>query len=317
MVKHILAPLDGSNLAECVLPHVVAMARAFDARVTVLRVLDEVSSEGTVPINPVNWQLMKAQGQRYVDQIAETLEEAGVAVDTALQEGKAADRIISFVDEEDVDLMVLSSHGRSGLYRWNVSSVVQKTIFQANTSVLIVRAYRPAPERLKEHHYEKIFVPIDCSQRAECVFPNVTNLARDGNAEVILAHVVQRPQIPRREPLTEEEQTLVSEITEIYRQEAMEYLQGVQSRMSADVQVRLLENGDIATVLHNTVADEDPDLVVMCAHGQTGATQWPFGSLPLNFIAYGTTPLMVVQDLPSGDVYQSQAQQASREHRGH
>jgi nucleotide-binding universal stress UspA family protein len=54
---------------------------------------------------------------------------------------------------------------------------------------------------------------------------------------------------------------------------------------------------DVADALHNLVEQEKPDLVLMSAHGYSGSMQWPYGSLALNFIAYGTTPLIIVQDL--------------------
>ncbi len=317
MTRHILAPLDGSNLAECVLPHIVAQARAVDGRVTLLRVLDQGATDGAVSINPVNWRLVHAQGQRYLDEVAERLRDAGLDdVTTELLEGRAAERIISYVDEHDVDLVILSSHGRSGLYQWNVSSVVQKTIFQANSSILIVRAYRPPSESLRDFRYKRILVPLDCSQRAECVLPVARHLTQHSGSTIDLAHVVRPPSFPRQAPLSEHEQELIDEVVELNTEMARDYLEEVRSRLAVDSKVHLLQHPDIAAALHELVDDLDVDLVLVCAHGYTGTRKFPFASLPLNFISYGSTPLQVVQDLPD-ERYQSMAEAASKEYKGH
>ncbi len=316
MINHILAPLDGSSLAECVLPHVVASAHAFGARVTLLRVLDEMITEGVVPISPVNWHLVRAKGERYLADVAQRLADAGCEVDTVLLEGKAAEEIISFADQNAVDMTILSSHGRSGLYRWNSSSVAQKVIFEAKSSVLIVRAYRAADAAMHEFRYGKILVPLDCSRRAECVLPFATMLAGYGEGTLLLAHVVVPPQLPRRAPLTEHERALVAEVVELNIETAESYLQETNASLSVNSEIRLLSEHDAAGALHDLVDAEEPDLVVICAHGHTGARRWPFASLALNLIVYGSTPLLVVQDLPADEQHTSWAS-AAKESKGH
>ena len=69
--------------------------------------------------------------------------------------------------------------------------------------------------------------------------------------------------------------------------------------------------------LHEMVHEERPDLIVLAAHGDTCSSKWPFGSVALNFLIYGTTPLLVVQDLYHEDIEPTQAEMAAREIRGH
>jgi nucleotide-binding universal stress UspA family protein len=316
MINHILAPLDGSSLAECVLPHVVACARAFGARITLLRVLDEMTSEGAVPISPVNWHLVRAQGQRYLEDVAERLGELGCEVDTVLLEGKAAEEIISYADQNDVDLTILSSHGRSGLYRWNASSVAQKVILEAKTSILIVRAYRATEAPPHDFCYDKILVPLDCSRRAECVLPVVSMLAQDSDATLLLAHVAVPLQLPRRAPLTEHERALVAEVAELNMKTAEAYLQETRANLSVKSEVHLMSEHDAASALHDLADAEEPDLIVMCAHGHTGARRWPFASLALNLIVYSSVPLLVVQDIPPDEQHGNWVT-AAKETKGH
>jgi nucleotide-binding universal stress UspA family protein len=69
--------------------------------------------------------------------------------------------------------------------------------------------------------------------------------------------------------------------------------------------------------LHELVAVEDVDLVVLSAHGYSCKTKWPYGSVTASFIDYGTTPLLVVQDLSTGVIEHTQAETTTREHKGH
>ena len=81
MINHILVPLDGSALAECVLPHVLAVASAFEPRVTVLHILElPHASGGELAIDPLDWHLKKREAGVYLDGIAARLRDANLKV---------------------------------------------------------------------------------------------------------------------------------------------------------------------------------------------------------------------------------------------
>jgi len=274
MFDHILVPLDGSPLAECVLPHTVAIARAFEPQVTLLRVLARPSTTNQIrPVDPLDWQFGKAEAKAYLDGLTTHLREVGLRTDNTLLEGQAAERIIEFAYGHDVNLIVLSSHGRSGLSRWNISSVVQKIILQAYVPTMIVRAYQPVACDLTGLCYQRLLVPLDCSQRAECVLSSAITLARFHRSELLLVHVVSRPEMPRRVPPTQEEVELANQITELNKLEAARYLEQLQSQLSLDVETRLLVSDDAAATLHDLVEAENVDLVVLSAHGYSGGTK--------------------------------------------
>jgi nucleotide-binding universal stress UspA family protein len=317
MFEHILVPLDGSALAERVLPHVVAIARTFDARVTLLRTVEgEQGADSQCTIDPLNWEIRKSEAQAYLEETAQSLDEIGLPVDQALLEGDAAERIIDYAGAHEVDLIVISSHGQSGLSEWNISSVVQKVILGAYTPALIVRAYRPAPDDLQGLRYRRVLVPLDGSQRAESVLPLAEALTRPEKATLLLAHVVAEPTPPRRIAMSDEERTLIDRLTEINRRQAQEYLDKVASRLSVDVQDHVL-HGNTPVALHELVESQDADLVMINAHGHSGEAMWPYGSVALNFIAYGTTPLLIVQDMARDEIKETEAEKAAQETTGH
>jgi nucleotide-binding universal stress UspA family protein len=319
MIDHILVPLDGSSLAERVLPHLFAIARPFNSRVTLLRVISRTDSKyPTQRIDPLDWQMREAEARSYLNKLTIKLAQAGLDVRNELVHGDPATLIVEFVRNQEVDLLLLSSHGRSGLTGWNISSVVQKTVIRVQKPTMIVRAYQTTQNGGHEAHYKKLLIPLDGSSRAECALPIVASLAEYHKAQVILTHVVRRPELPRRAPPSYEESMLAEQLIERNQREADRYLEEMQERFSADMKKHLFIGTDIADTLHSIVDEEKPDVVVMSAHGYSGSTQRPYGSLALNFIAYGTTPLLIIQDMPNSyDVLPTPAELASREYPGH
>ena len=321
MFKSILVPLDGSPLAECVLPHAVAMARPFGALITLVHVCEPRRADEAVrPMNAVDWSIRTTEAEAYLDKTANRLQAAGLDVRWQRLEGQAAEQILAFARQHQVDLIVVSSHGRSGLTGWNVSSVVQKIISRARLSVLVIRAYQPAPRDLTALAYSRLLLPLDCSQRAAQALPIATVLARFHGAELLLAHVVPKPEMPRRRPLNDKELELINKITEMNRAEAQRYLEEVEASVGpegAAVRSQLLVSENAAWSLHQLVDHEVVDLVLMSAHGFSGSTKWPYGGLVLNFVAYGTTPLLIVQDLTPDQFGPTEAEIAAQEPTGH
>lgn len=318
MIEHILVPLDGSSLAECVLPHVVAVARACGSRVTLLQVLERPPASGPVRfVDPLRWYISEAEARAYLDGWAGRLQEAGLQVQSVLLEGQAAERIIEFARAEAAGLIILSSHGRSGLSGWNVSSIVQKIILRAYVPAMLVRAYQPGPTELMGLRYQRLLLPLDGSQRAECALPLATHLARFHRAELLLVHVVSRPAMPRQLTVAQEDIELADRIMERNRIEALRYLEQLRPQQDVDVRTRLLVGDHVAVILHDLVEEENVDLVVLSAHGYSGGTRWPYGSMAVNFIGYGTTPLLIMQDLSPDEVERTRAEMLARERKGH
>jgi nucleotide-binding universal stress UspA family protein len=310
MLEQILVPLDGSSLAECVLPHVTALAAWSGAVVTLLRVLEQEESDGTDSlVDPIGWQLARAEAEAYLQEVSDRLAVKGARAETVTLTGEPAERVTSFAGEHDFGLIVLSSHGRSGLSGWNVSSVVQKIILRAYRSVMIVRAYQPVTAIDDTVLYQRILLPLDGSQRAECVLPIATSLAEGSGGTLVLVHAVREPEMPRRMRPTREDMALVERLIERNRGEAQAYLKGLQRRLRATVETRVLVSGDVTTTLHESAETENVDLVMLAAHGYSGAPRRAYGSVATSFIAYGRTPLFIMQDIGEHEGSPSGAEQ--------
>ncbi len=318
MFKRILLPLDSSKLAECVLPHLVAIARICEPEVQLLRVSEPFGVTARLRmIDPVDWQIRKAEAESYLTDIAACLQNAGLRVSTHLSDGRPAEQIIEVANSWNADLIMMSSHGQSGLSPWNVSSIVQQVILRARRSLMVIRAYQPVTTELTDLHYRKIFLPLDGSQRAEMSLMLAGSLARAHNSEILAAHIVRQPELPRRTSASQEDLLLVSQLTERNRVEAIQYLEDLKSRTDMTIQTKLEVSPSVSRSLHQIADENNVDLTIISAHGYSGDTRWPYGSVGLGFIVYGSTPLLILQDLPANRIEPTQAEIAAREAGGH
>ena len=211
MFDTILVPLDGSQLADCVLPHVVAIARPFDSAITLLRMLEKNHAGTSAQLfDLLNWQINKTRSALYLDKIQARLESSNIRVQTEVREGLIAEGITEYAQNQGMKLIILSSHGRHGLTQWGISSVTQKTILSAQTSLLIVRAH--AGELTEAPVYRNILVPLDGSQRAENVLPIITQLASFHKSQIHLVQVIQTPEMARQMPPVREDVELSNRI---------------------------------------------------------------------------------------------------------
>ena len=302
MFDTILVPLDGSQLADCVLPHVAAIARPFDAEITLLRMLEKNQAGVSAQLfDLVNWQINKTRSALYLDKIHARFQKLNIRIRTAVQEGLVADGITEYAQSQGMKLIVLSSHGRNGLTQWGISSVTQKIILSAQTSLLIIRAHQYG-SLLEAPFYRHILVPLDGSQRAENVLPIVTQLAHFHKSQVHLVQVVQTPEMARQMPPAREDIELSNRIVARNQEEAERYLEQLKSRSYLEglaIKTHLLTGENAAVALHQLVDQENIDMVALSAHGYSGNHQWPYGSMVNNFILYGRVPLLIVQDLPA------------------
>jgi nucleotide-binding universal stress UspA family protein len=323
MFDTILVPLDGSQLADCVLAHVVAIARSFDAEITLLRMLEKNQAGTSAQLfDLLNWQINKARADLYLERTKAWFQESSVRVRTKLMEGLVADGITEYAQNQGMKLIILSSHGRNGLTQWGISSITQKIILSAQTSLLIVRAHQygiHSGELSKPPLYQRILVPLDGSQRAENVLPIITQLAQFHKSQIHLVQVVQTPEMARQMPPAREDIDLSNRVVERNREEAERYLEQLKSSSYLEgiaVQTHLITSDNVAVALHQIEEQEQIDMVALSAHGYSGNHQWPYGGMVNNFIMYSKVPLLIVQDLPAKqELISSDAQSSERAER--
>ncbi len=136
MVKHILIPLDGSPMAEAVLPHVLTLAQSAHTQLHLLRVAQ-------CPVEFIFCDPAIAppldDPEAYLIHIAAPLRRAGYWVIVHLAWGRVADAILAYAEAIQADLIAMATHGRSGLSRWLLGSVADEVVRHAPVPVLLVR----------------------------------------------------------------------------------------------------------------------------------------------------------------------------------
>jgi len=315
MFDPILVPLDGSQLAECVLPQVIAIGQAFNAKIVLLHVMEKNPSDASAQfINLLNWQINKTEANLYLERITDRLEKVGLRTKAIVLEGPVAESITEFARSQEMKLIIMSSHGSSGVRKSGISRVTDEITLSAPTSVLIVRAHQTQEQPLR-----RILVPLDGSWRAEYVLPMVTLLARYHNAQVQIAHVVKTPEMARQIPPAQEDIELSDRVVARNREEALKYLEQVRSvspLAAIDVKTHLIVSDNAPLAIHEIIDQEKIDLVALNAHGYSGNDQWPYGSMVNNFVLYGKVPLLIVQDHPIKE-QTSQVHRTVKEHTLH
>lgn len=145
MYKKILVPLDGSKLAECVLPHVRTLAQGSEVKEIVLvRVVEPFYPRGDFVLEESQIKKLEAEHKvaaaEYLQKLAQDLKLNGIKVSYEVLFGFVAESLAEYVEKNQVDLIVIATHGRSGVSRWVWGSVADRILRSSCVPVLMVRA---------------------------------------------------------------------------------------------------------------------------------------------------------------------------------
>jgi nucleotide-binding universal stress UspA family protein len=154
-------------------------------------------------------------------------------------------------------------------------------------SILLARAGPPATDESPgEESYERVIIPVDLSRRSDWALSVGVLIARAAAAEIELLHVVSVPELPERVSGDIVGRVHRTRLLEVHREVAREYMVATRDELAAPdvtVRTRLLESSSV---------------LVVSAHGVSGESPWPYGSVASHLIMHGTLPLLVLQDVP-------------------
>lgn len=147
MYQHVMAPLDGSELAECVLPHVEAIATGCNiSRVTLILIVTPLKLYGGIEthISPEDRKQLETDSMKvaseYLEEQAQKLREKGAFVETKVLFGNITEELIEYVSENEVDLVIIATHGRSGVSKLFLGSTAERILRASPVPVLMVHA---------------------------------------------------------------------------------------------------------------------------------------------------------------------------------
>ncbi len=307
MYKKILVPLDGSELAEVALPYAEELAKRLDAEINIIVVEDYSMNKAhghTQVYAKEKYQNMQNHAEWYLGRLAVKAEK----VKSTTLIGYPAESIVAHADMEDINLIVMATHGRTGIKRWALGSVADKVVRATNRPIALVRAKHASPDVRQKVALNKILVPLDGSEMSELIIPHVRELGSKLNTEIILLQVVERVDhvygaymSVAHVPYTDEEMEPLKRESVIYLAAASNQLKG--SGIDAITEVKI---GNAAEEIINLADEVNADLVAMTTHGHCGLRRWTMGSVAQKVLHHGNTPLMLVRASGESDTNPSE-----------
>src|SRR5579884_2060783 len=276
MYTRLLVPLDGSELPETALPYAQALAALAGGTLYLVRAAPPAE---------------QAAALAYLQEVAQRLQAQGVSVEPRVLAGPPAEAIAQEALRCQADLLVLATHGRTGIARWALGSVADALLHQVATPSLLVRP----GQRRWEARPRRVLVPLDGSELAERALEPAAALA--ATAGELLLYQVLPPAAATAADLEHDPSwsTILAEI----RAEALRYLERVAERLrTAGYRVRTATDyGEPAACIAEYARREEADLIVLSSHGRSGLARWLLGSVADALVRLAPVPLLLLRPL--------------------
>jgi nucleotide-binding universal stress UspA family protein len=286
MWERILVPLDGSNLAELALPYAEELAAALGSEVVLLYVSEPAESH------------YRRMHQLYIEEMGGQMRKKIKKVSPVVLTGKPAEEIVGYAEKNDIGLIIITSHGRSGILSWATGSVANKVLQATTVPLLLIRCTKTQPKELPKCRLDRILLPLDGSAAGEAAVAYVQELMVRLGSEVILFGVVPAGQHIRSvgglDYILYPEAQLA-----VFKREAGEYLDRIYQRLKdGKVRVELKvgdKSGDIAREILDFAEKNDVGLIAMSSHGHSGIERWVFGSIANKVVQASKVPVLMVK----------------------
>lgn len=287
----ILVPLDGSERAERALPVAAQIARATHSTLLLARVIPLTSSaellaaEGAFTAPGVYQELSDGdehEAAAYLDQQAAPLRKRAVDVlaRTSVRSGDVAGCLIDIEREEQVGLVVITTHGRTGLARFALGSVADYLVRKGQAPVLMMRMAASSDQT--EARLARAVVPLDGSARAERALAVSLHLAGQVIEQAHMVRVVEHADD-------------ADQIAEAHRylEGVMTYWAPIFAERGCDLKARMRVGEPAEQIAQQATVDNA--MIVLGTHGRSGAARWALGSVADKLLQGAATPLLLVR----------------------
>jgi nucleotide-binding universal stress UspA family protein len=288
--QRLLVTLDGSPFAEQVLPLARALCLTYDARLTLVSVLRARSSFQLLSTTQAQIEVGRVEKETYLEQVALRFSDNGFKVDYAVGAGPVAETINTLAHDLGADLIVMSTHGRSGAERWLIGSVASKVVQLSTTPMVLIRPSFNGEVLVSQ--FKKLLIPLDGSEFAERVLPYVRSIDPSFESEILLLTI---PEVP--EAVT---YGVMAGAVEALRDEAEDrartYLGNVAAALrDEDFNVRAIVAGsEPAAAITEISEKESVDLIMMATHGLGGLDRVFVGSVAERLVQHTDRPLFLL-----------------------
>jgi nucleotide-binding universal stress UspA family protein len=294
MFKTILIPLDGSTLAEQALAPVGELARRTGANVILLRA-PNVEPAYAIVESAYGLTYPEAAAARavsetrdYLRSVQLSLAARGIALSTVVVDRDPANGIVDVAGQAKADLIVMCSHGYSGLTRWWLGSVAEKVLRAAGCPVLVMRSRRAI---------QRVLITLDGSGLSGQAIAPAIAVAMSLGASVTLLRVVPEIDAEQLHELDQFETGLGPRLLEEMRDDAECFLQKVVATFAGPgLPINYeMRSGPAASAILEYAQNHAIDLIAMATHGRTGLQRWVYGSITEKVLRAGDTSMLVVR----------------------
>jgi nucleotide-binding universal stress UspA family protein len=295
MYTRVLVPLDGSTLAEAILPLAERVSRGFNIPVHLLTVIQQDAVAATRAAGSDASKKAAQKAQDYLRVVSERVSRSigPEHVEMSVTIAKVADAIVQEAESVPETLIALSSHGRSGLTRMVLGSVADKVLHGTTVPVFLYSPREDVPVRQAED-LDTIMVPLDGSALAEQALPHAAALANALQLRVVLVQVTSTLADLAADGFYEVPQVLMDEL----EQEAIDYLDQqvftLRQQGLKEVDRRRL-TGSPARQMIDFARDTPHSFIAMCTHGRSGVQRWALGSVADQVVSHVAIPVLVIR----------------------
>jgi nucleotide-binding universal stress UspA family protein len=295
MYRRILVTLDGSNAAEMVLPYAEQIAAKCKADIVLVTVSDSSSTETEHLYLYYLEHIMKEVKQ----QLNEWGTKGGGQVTTKVLLGKPADEILQYADKNDIDLIAMTSRGRSEQGPWLLGNIAAKVLRATSKPVLLIRASATSEALQQRSLVKKILLPLDGSRTGEAAIPFAESLAEALGAELIFFQAVGSIIAAVGREDTFISGTMLIEADKQRQTSTLAYL----NKIAKPIKAKGISTSSAITTGPQSPADQiidyananAIDLIAVSTHGRSGIGRWVFGDVTDKILHAGDKPVLTVR----------------------
>lgn len=289
--REVMVPLDGSAFAEQALPYAEAVARRTGARLVLVRVHELLPEVDGMALDPQLDEEFRERSREYLGRVADVVASRGeVRVHTRLLVGRAATMLERAAWEGEVDMVVMSTHGRGGFERAWLGSVADEVVRRLEVPVLLVRP-RDGGDPSRRPSFDRILVALDGSILSEQILPHAAALGLPGRTHYTLLRVVP-PELVVGGHVFRLDEERARELV----QKAEAYLHGVARALgprAAEVRTLATKHVAPAAAILDAAREDDAELIAMTTHGYGGLKRLLLGSTADKVVRAAETPVLL------------------------
>ena len=296
MFKKIVVPLDGSLLAEQALSFLPRFVSPLQTHIDLVCVVQPwvyaLGMSEATPISVIND--LHENWKAYLHQQEIFLQGLGYTVQSHVLEGDIAAEILALAANKNADLIVMSTHGRSGFRRLALGSVAERVLHNATIPLLLVRE---GAALHTTNPIEHLLVPLDGSSFAERSIPLAVELSTQTGATLTMLRVVQDLDAQNKQIIFKSEEAAEEAVTQ-WKLLATRYLDELAKGIKAEgVKVSsMVLSGDPENLIGTLGETLPADLIVMSTHGRSGVSRWVYGSVANKVLRTASCPVLLVRN---------------------